>query len=216
MREDNLNQPSLLRSSFREMMKGVCTSIPGHVLTFDAARQIAQIQVGVSRVDINGAEFNVPPIIEVPVCFPGDGATLEFKVQNGCEGVILFSQRCIDGWLQGGGIAPNPIGRFHDMQDAMFIPGIRSKPNAITDFANDGIRMRSEAGDVYVWIKDDKTVSIENGSGTFNMLPSGEVQINGVRITIDGDVITSDGISLRTHRHIGVTAGNQTSGIPTV
>jgi hypothetical protein len=51
-------------------MKGVCTSLPGHVLTFDPVTQLAQVQPGILRVDINGAEFTIPPIVEVPVYFP--------------------------------------------------------------------------------------------------------------------------------------------------
>ncbi len=197
-------------------MKGVCTSIPGHVLSFDPVQQIAQVQIGIQRVDLDGATFSVPPIIETPVCFPGSGPTLEFKIEPNCEGVIIFSQRCIDGWMQSGGVAPNPLARFHDMQDAMFIPGIRSKPRAIKSFSNNGVRMRNEAGDVFAWLKDDGVISISNGSGSFEMLASGEVVINGLRITVDGDAITPDGISLRNHRTSGVTAGNQVSGVPVI
>lgn len=216
MREDRLKQAKLLRAAFREMMKGVCTATPGHILTYDPARQIAQVQIGIQRVDIDGATFSVDPIIETPVCFPGGGPTLEFKVEPGCEGMIVFSQRCIDGWMQAGGVAANPQARFHHMQDAMFIPGIRSIPGAITAFANNGVRIRNEAGDVFVWVKDDKTISIANGAGLFNMLPSGEVQINGVRITVDGDVITPTGISLKNHRTSGVTPGPGISGVPVI
>ena len=69
--EGRAKQAKLIRDSFREILKGVCTSLPGHVLTFDPAKQLAQVQPGITRVDINGAEFKIPPIIEVPVYFPG-------------------------------------------------------------------------------------------------------------------------------------------------
>ncbi|WP_236170140.1 Gp138 family membrane-puncturing spike protein [Pseudomonas parasichuanensis] len=231
--EGRAKQAKMLRDAFREVMKGVCTSIPGHVLTFDAETQLAQLQVGVLRVDINGAEFTVPPIIEVPVHFPGGDYCMEYQIDPGCEGDILFSQRCIDGWVQSGGIASNPVGRFHNMQDAMFLPGFRSKPHALPDFQNNGVRLRNKAGAQFVWLKNDNSISMDNGVAKFDVLPDGttlmqngagsfQLQadgtflINGLKITPGGDVITAAGISLDTHRTTGVTRGNQISDGPII
>lgn len=231
--EGRAKQPKLIRDAFREAMKGVCTSIPGHVLTFDPVKQLAQVQPGVLRVDINGAEFTIPPIIEVPVYFPGGDYCVEYQIDPGCEGDILFSQRCIDGWIQSGGVAANPIGRFHNMQDAMFLPGFRSQPNVLPDFQNNGVRMRNRAGTQFVWLKNDNSICMDNGvarfnvladgttlmqngAGSFQLLADGSFLINGLMITPAGDVVTAAGISLDKHRTSGVTAGNQTSGVPVI
>ncbi|WP_340052106.1 Gp138 family membrane-puncturing spike protein [Pseudomonas proteolytica] len=212
--EGRAKQAKLIRDAFREILKGVCTSLPGHVLTFDPVKQLAQVQPGVSRVDINGAEFTIRPIIEVPVYFPGGDYCVEYQIDSGCEGDILFSQRCIDGWVQSGGVAANPIGRFHNMQDAMFLPGFRSQPNVLPDFQNNGVRLRNKAGTQFVWLKNDNTISMENGSGSFKLLADGSFLINGLQITADGNVITAAGTNLNTHRHGGVTPGSGTSGVP--
>ena len=229
--EGRAKQAKLIRDSFREILKGVCTSLPGHVLTFDPIKQLAQVQPGIARVDINGAEFTIPPIIEVPVYFPGGDYCLEYQIDDGCEGDILFSQRCIDGWVQSGGVAANPIGRFHNMQDAMFLPGFRSQPNALPNFQNNGVRMRNRAGTQFVWLKNDNSISMDNGVARFNVLADGttlmqngagsfQLQadgtflINGLKITPDGNVITAAGVNLDTHRHSGVTPGSGTSGVP--
>ncbi|MEK2607687.1 Gp138 family membrane-puncturing spike protein [Pseudomonas shirazensis] len=231
--EGRTRPAELIRDAVRELLKGVCTSVPGHVLTFDPATQLAQVQVGVLRVDINGAEFIVPPIIEVPVYFPGGDYCVEYQIDEGCEGDILFSQRCIDGWIQSGGVATNPIGRFHSMQDAMFLPGFRSQPNALPDFQNNGVRMRNRAGTQFVWLKNDNTISMDNGAAKFEVLPDGTTLmqngagmfqlmadgtflINGLKITPAGDVVTATGISLNQHRTKGVTRGNQISDEPTI
>lgn len=231
--EGRAKQAKMLRDAFREVMKGVCTSIPGHVLTFDGKTQLAQVQVGVMRVDINGAEFTVPPIIEVPVHFPGGDYCVEYQIDPGCEGDILFSQRCIDGWVQSGGIATNPIGRFHNMQDAMFLPGFRSQPNVLPSFQNNGVRLRNKAGTQFVWLKNDNSISMDNGvarfnvladgttlmqngAGSFQLLADGSFLINGLKITPDGNVITAAGVNLNTHRHSGVTPGSGTSGVPVI
>ncbi|WKL65460.1 Gp138 family membrane-puncturing spike protein [Pseudomonas qingdaonensis] len=231
--EARTRQTELIRGAFREAIKGVSTSIPGHVLTFNPLTQLAQVQVGVARVDINGAEFKVPPIIEVPVYFPGGDFCVEYQIDPGCEGDILFSQRCIDGWIQSGGIAANPIGRFHNMQDAMFLPGFRSQPNVLPEFQNNGVRMRNKAGTQFVWLKNDNSISMDNGvarfnvladgttlmqngAGMFQLLADGSFLINGLTITPDGNIITAAGINLNTHRHSGVTPGSGNSGVPVI
>lgn len=231
--EGRAKQAKLIRDAFREILKGVCTSLPGNILTFDPNTQLAQVQPGIARVDINGAEFTIKPIIEVPVYFPGGDYCVEYQIDPGCEGDILFSQRCIDGWVQSGGVATNPIGRFHSMQDAMFLPGFRSQPNALPDFQNSGVRMRNRTGTQFVWLKNDNSISMDNGAakfdvladgttlmqngaGSFQLLADGSFLINGLKITPAGDVITAAGISLDKHRTTGVTFGNQISGVPTI
>lgn len=202
------------------------TSIPGYVVAFDAATQRAQVQIGIMRVNKDGSTFDIPPIVDVPVSFPGDDYVLEYEIKPGCEGDIHFSQRCIDAWKQTGGIADNPVARFHNKQDAKFIPGIRSLTNAIANFANNGVRIRNAAGDRYVWIKNDDTLQIKNAgavttygadgsvmtnntSGHNNLLANGNVDINGVIITPTGrmsippggGITDANGVPMETHRH---------------
>lgn len=231
--EGRAKQARMIRDAFRELMKGVHTSIPGHILTFDPITQLAQVQVGIVRVDINDAEFTLKPIIETPVYFPGGDYCIEYQIDPGCEGDILLSERCIDGWVQSGGVAANPIGRFHNLQDAMFLPGFRSRPNALPAFQNNGVRIRNRAGTQFVWLKNDNSISMDNGlakfdvladgttrmqngAGSFQLLADGSFLINGLKITPDGDVITATGISLKNHRTSGVTPGSGTSGVPVI
>lgn len=61
-----------------------------------------------------------------------------------------------------------------------------------------------------MWLKSDKTVVIENGLGVINMLPTGDVFINGVKIPADGsDVILATGKSIMLHNH---PQGNDSGG----
>ena len=160
-----------LQEIFREIAKDLGTSIAGHILAFDADRQLAQVQIGVSSRDRKGNEIIPDPIIECPVQFSGGGGwSFEHKLVAGDEGLIIFSQRCLDGWIQTGGVANNPIARFHDKQDACFIPGVRSKPNAIKDFQNNGIRLRNADASVYHWLKDDGSIESVNGAGYVKLL----------------------------------------------
>lgn len=188
----------LMKRSFVEMMKDVGTSTPGHILAFDPDTQTAQVQIGIVRRLVNGQTFEPTPVVEVPVYMPGGDYCIETQIDPGNEGVIMFSQRCIDAWMQTGGVAEVPVMRFHDFSDAMFLPGLRSKPNAISDFKNDGIRMRNKAGDQYVWLKGDGSVEIHATS----------VNI----VTTEPDGMTHNMINVgATHVHVSAAPGVDTS-----
>lgn len=173
------NNTEFIRRAFGELMKDVATSIPGHFLAFDPATQLAQIQIGVQKVDINGNTFEPSPLIECPVAFIGGSQyTTEHQIDPGDECWVFFSQRCIDGWNETGGVANNPIMRFHNINDAAVLPGFRSQPNVIQDFANNGYRIRNADGTHYLWLKNDKTIEFKNDNVNVTMQPDGTTQIN--------------------------------------
>jgi hypothetical protein len=213
------------KTAFTEMSKSICTSVPGHVLAFDPILQRVQVQIGIIRVDVNGAMFNPPPIIDTPVHFVGDGYVIECQIDVGCEGIILFSQRCMDGWKNTGGIADNPIGRFHDMQDAIFIPGIRSQGNVVSDFSNNGLKLRNKEGSQVAWLKNDGSIDIRNGAGFITLGADGVVNINGVTFDTESNIKTPTQINaqqslivadkeMKEHRHGGVQTGSGNTGAP--
>lgn len=200
---------------FHEMMKDVATSIPGHVLAFDPATQLAQIQVGIVRKDVNGKSFTPSPLIEVPVYFAGGGWVLESQIDPGNEGIILFSQRCIDGWNDTGGVADNPIMRFHDRSDAMFLPGIRSQPNVITDFSNNGVRLRNKDGSHYIWLKNTGEITVSNGAGDFTISAGGAFDGNFTSFNINSPTFTHNNTNVGDdHVHSGVVVGGSNTQGP--
>lgn len=225
-----INYSNTYRTAHRELNKSLYTSIPGHVLAFDPKLQRAQIQIGIIRVDINGAEFNPPPIVDVPVQFPGDGFCMEFQIDPNCEGMVLFSQRCIDAWKSTGGVANNPEARFHDINDAMFVPGVRSQGNVIQGFSNNGVKLRNKAGTQYAWLKNDGSIDLNNGKGHVTIGADGIVNINGVTFDTAGNVTTPTVVKAKTvtatdsltvkgkemneHVHSGVTTGTGNTGKP--
>lgn len=211
----------MLREIFGEYLKdNVRTSVPGHVLSFDPATQLAEVQIGLMLEDRMGNAEPRRPIVRVPVQFWGaTGGTLECRVADGVEGSIMFSQECIDSWVDQGGVAAKSEPRRFSINDAYFIPGIRSVPGAITDFANDGIRLRNNSGSMYAWLRDDTSISLSNGAGFITIGADGTVNINGVLITPNSLVTTpndvvAEAISLKLHRTSGVQSGNQISGVP--
>lgn len=77
------------------------------------------------------------------------------------------------------------------------------------------IYARSEDGavSVEVWLKNTGECFISNGSGTFILEPGGTFDINGFRITPDGNGTTAKGVSLDGHTHdqAADSAGNSQS-----
>lgn len=233
-RQDVLNQ---LISNYQ---KQLFTAIPGNFVAFtDQNHQRAQVQIGVQRVDVYGSVFTPPPIIDVPVVFPGGDYALEFELDSGAEGLIVFSQRCVDGWKQSGGVGVNPVARFHHPQDAFFIPGARSLKTAMTGFQNNGIRLRDKAGTSYIWLKNDTTVQAQNpkgsvtlgadgsstqknANGSIVLGADGSVNANGTVIDKNGNIIMKSGATItdgqgvvvETHKHGGVESGGSTTEGP--
>ncbi len=235
----NLSKETIHRIAFDEFMKGVFTAIPGFVTAFNPTTQRAQVQIGVTRVDTQGNSIQPKPISDVPVQFPGDKWSVDYQIDPGCEGLIVFSQRNIDAWKQTGNVADNPSARFHNQQDAVFIPGIRSLAKVRESFENNGMRLRNADGSQYLWLKNDNSVSMGNANGTMTinadgsqsllnasgsiqLLANGNAVINGVIITPTGQITTpagggiigSNGVSFENHRHTGVQTGSGTSGGP--
>jgi hypothetical protein len=131
----------------------------------------------------------------------------------------------MDGWKNTGGIADNPIGRFHDMQDAMFIPGIRSQGNVASEFSNNGLKLRNKEGSQFAWLKNDGSIDIRNGAGFITLGADGIVNINGVTFDTESNIKTPTQINaqesliiagkeMKEHRHGGVQTGSGNTGVP--
>ena len=213
---NNATLTELSKRTFIEMMKDVGTSVPGHFLAFDSDTQLAQIQIGIEMTTQDGVVFAPSPIIECPVAFFGGSEYfVEHQIDAGDECLIVFSQRCIDGWRNTGGVANNPITRFHDFSDAAILPGLRSQPNKITGFENNGVRLRNKAGDKFIWLKNDGTAAITVDTLTI----VGDIVHTGTQTT-SVDVVAG-GISLVNHGtapgsfNINGTPVTGVGGVPT-
>ncbi|WP_052439819.1 Gp138 family membrane-puncturing spike protein [Pseudomonas fluorescens] len=199
----------MLRGIFGEYLKdNMRTSVPGHVLSFDPDTQMAEVQIGLMLEDRLGSQQPRRPIIHVPVQFWGAaGGTLECRVASNTEGVLFFSQECIDSWVDQGGVAVKSEPRRFSINDAYFIPGVRSIPGAITDFSNDGIRLRSNDGSAYFWIHDNKSLEI-GGVSLSVKCPANFEQAVTTMTTIHNQGVS---IGLE-HGHVGVEMGDDISG----
>lgn len=130
----------------RSLMKALCVSGPGIVDTFDPATQTAKVRVAIKR-NFASLGWVETVCVDVPVQFPGGGGlVITFPVSKGDEGILIFGDRAIDNWFASGGVQEASEIRFHDPSDAMFVPGISSKPNAIANFNMERAEIRSRSG----------------------------------------------------------------------
>lgn len=113
-------------------------AMPGTVIEFKADLQTAKVRIGV-RETYNGRHIEMPILTDVPVFFPGGKrGGLTFPVEAGDECIVIFADRCIDAWVQSGGVQNAVTGRRHDLADGFALVGFRSGRTMLKHAAGDG------------------------------------------------------------------------------
>lgn len=141
---DNPSDLDLIKLAIRNRVGLMRTALPARVLSYDAATQLADVQVLVRSSFVNAdtqiLETYLPePIPSVPVLWPsGSGGSITFPLSANDQGFILCAERSIDEWKQTGNIdnTARDLRRF-DLADAVFLPGGRAIPNALPSSAFD-------------------------------------------------------------------------------
>jgi len=193
------------KSGVEGHMYNIWTAIPAIINTVDYVNQTltAQPAIQASMTDKNQKQTNVnlPLLVDVPFqIYGGTGFVFTMPKLEGSECLIVFSSRCIDGWWQSGGVQPQAEVRNHDLSDGMAIIGFRSQPHKISNYNTTAPELRT--------IDGATKITLNNGNVTI----TGNVIVNGT-ITATGD-ITAGSISLKNHKHSGVTTGSGITGVP--
>lgn len=124
---------TVLRARVAEALDSVHVAVPGVVVTYDSARQRADVQPAVKRgyVDEEGDRQveTLPVVTSCPVVFPGSGSfAITFPIAPGDEGLIVFASASLDRWLARGGVVDPEDDRRHHLTDGVFLPGLRHGP----------------------------------------------------------------------------------------
>jgi len=208
-----------IESQIKRAQSNIYTALPAKVLSFNG--HTVSCQVMISRVNANGQEITIPPLVDVPAQFPhAGGFCITVPIKAGDEGLVIFSSRCIDGWYASGSQSKPLDNRINDLSDGFFIVGCNSVPNKIPNFYNDGASMQTDDGSTYIRLTEG-TIYIKGNIehegnteqiGSYNQT-SGNTTSSGI-ITAE-DVKTNKGIDLNTHTHTDVKSGNDKTGAPT-
>lgn len=215
-----------LRSAIEQQLANFWTSAPGRVVSYDAAKQRASVQLSVKgfikQEDGTQKAVSIPVLQDVPVQFPsGGGQTMTFPVKAGDEVLMHFTSRSPGSWQQSGGDQIPTDSRLNNLSNGFAVLGFRSDPRALENVSGDATEIRSDDGKTKVsisgaggvGISTDKQVGISAANGVSIGGGTGETAITGtVRIT--GELIVND-IVFSTHKHTGVQPGGSTSTGPT-
>lgn len=138
----------------------VHVSMPGEIVSYDAATQTATVRPGVRRVvlseDDDQVAEEIPPIENVPVSWQGCGAlTLHGVLTAGDTGDIIFSSVSHNEWQATGRVSTPGDLKPHNLGSAKFYPGLRSRKNAAPDTDNSigvpgGLRVHFGSSDVSI------------------------------------------------------------------
>lgn len=128
-------EAELLRTVIESRLADVHTSIPGRVVSYDAATQTADIEIVILRAEQaeSGATVHetYPVIPNVPVGWPsGGGYSLQFPLDPGDGVWLVFSESATSGWRETGEVSPpGDLDRF-DISYPIALPCARpsSKP----------------------------------------------------------------------------------------
>ena len=190
-------QTELLEQAKNNAMMDVRVSMPARIVSFDPATKTASVEIGLKMVNADDTQSEYPPLVDCPCLFTrGGGFHLVHPYKAGDKGIVLFSDRCFDGWFQAGQVAPPMDFRVHSMSDAYFIGG--------ADCLDDVSPIVS--GAMFIG-KDDNSAGVA-------IKASGDIDLNGVNISPSGIITLPDGTILNSHVHGNVQSGNSTTGEP--
>ncbi len=120
--EDTLDAMELWLQS---RMEQVHTALPGRIQSYDPSTRLAVVKPSVLPKSMHADTFDIPPIADVPVVWPGTGEfTLEGNLATGDGVLLLFTEAGIGNWLQSSADAPAEDQTRFSLQDAIAIPGL--------------------------------------------------------------------------------------------
>jgi hypothetical protein len=197
------------------IMRSLLIVLPVRVVAYDGNDKpptvSVQPTVQVRRQNPNGQVVNesLPKIPRAPVHFVGGGGfTLTHPISEGDEGHIVVSSRCFESWMEQGDIQPMAHARYHDLTDAIYIPGLRSKPRSLENLSTNSVQLRSDNGNAVLDFKEDRMELTFAGGGKFTFKADGTFEASG---EIEAKHGTGNSIKVTTHKHSGVmTGGGQT------
>ena len=140
-------------------------SLPGIVVKYDAAKQMADVQPALKTRYEDGTVRLLPVVTNVPVGHPrANGAVVHLPLAAGDVVQIVFADRSLDKWLTEGGTVDPEDTRKHHLSDAWCIPGCYPSSEQMT--IPDPTALTLLYGSSEVRIKKDGVVTVKGGTET--------------------------------------------------
>jgi hypothetical protein len=208
---ERYNDPEeVQRMALAALSAELWSALPGIIQSYNAVAGtvtvLPSIKSKVAQPDGSSVDTQLPLLLDVPVCFMGGGGcVLTLPLAQGDECLVIFADRCIDGWFQLGGVQTQTDQRLHDLSDGFAIVGPRSLARALTTVSTTTAQFRSIDGTTYQEINPATKVINVVAPGGINLI--GNTNITGT-LTNNGHNVGS------THEHSGVSTGGSNTGPP--
>ena len=136
------------RQMIRSAALNLWSAMPGIIESYSPEQQTVSVQptiMGLLARPEGGADLVPLPILpDVPVMFfGGGGMTITAPIKPGDECLVIFADRCIDGWWWLGGVQPPSEARNHDLSDGFALVGLRSRPRWLQNISTESLQIRS-------------------------------------------------------------------------
>ena len=143
----------IIRSAIRARLADVRTSVPGLVVSYDAATQTCTAKLAVNLPTTNGVPEEVKPLADVPVCWPrGGGYFVTMPLHAGDPLLLVFCEADFSAWRESGEVSDPVQERRHGLY-CYAIPGGCDDAHALASAAADHMVVGKDDGPV-IRIKD--------------------------------------------------------------
>lgn len=181
----------ILRSFVAAQLRGVWTSMPV-TLNEDSDGKTVKMKLNIKSVERDGEgkekHVELPELPEVPVKFAsGGGTSTTLPLKTGDEGLAIFTSRASASWRESGGVQQAVDARSHSLSDAVFVPGIRSKPRDLEDISTEGAETRSDDGKhrTITHPQNGVKVTVNGGKQVFDVnAKTGQTEIVSKTVTL--------------------------------
>jgi len=158
-----------IRSIIDDVLLNTYVSIPAKVTDYDVTKQKVSVLPLISKKEpYQDTEREIPEIHEVPVQFAasaGGSAFITFPIKKGDLGLVLFMDSDLVNYLESDGSKQVESSTFanHNLNDAVFIPGVQPWPKALKNVSADNIQIHNGTTDLQ--LTPDGKINFSNTGG---------------------------------------------------
>lgn len=197
----------LLEDAKNNAVKDVRVSMPARIISFDASTKTAQVEIMINMEDTDGNSIEYPPLTDCPCLFTrGGGFHVVHPYEQGDNGAVLFSDRCIDSWFESGSKNVPMDFRIHSMSDAYFL-GAADNMTDVSPIIDGAIFIGKDDNSAGLQINSDGSVILKGTSFTIEPVTNSTGIVNTGTINTTGNVIIA-GKPVDGHVHGGVNRGS--------
>jgi len=152
--ERGLDWEEAWQQAQEEHQSRIFTALPMHITKHEPDTNTVEmqptLQLALLKDDGSHQWKDIPKAGLMPVfMYGGGGMAMTIPVQQGDEGLAVYSSRSIDNWHMKGakkGPTTQADNRMHDLSDGFIFPGFRSQPNKMSKVSTTSFQIRTDDG----------------------------------------------------------------------